>query len=87
MDKRTQLLEVLNQSEQPITGIELQSILGVSRRSVVSYVAALNRRDESLILSSNRGYSMGGRLARGRSSNAHLMRTDSRRTGRTGRTT
>lgn len=57
MDKRQDLIEILQRAPGDVSGDELASQLGVSTRTVRSYVRALNRRGQ-VISATHRGYSL-----------------------------
>lgn len=53
--RRNKILEILHKEEQPISGTELASAMGVSRQVIVQDIALLRASDKN-ILSTNKGY-------------------------------
>ncbi|MFI5053761.1 MAG: 3H domain-containing protein [Acidimicrobiia bacterium] len=55
--RRTELLRILRESEQPVTGSELSARLGVSRQAIVNDVALLRATGEGIV-AGPQGYRM-----------------------------
>ncbi len=53
--RREKIVELLNQSQNPVSGSELAKLMGVSRQVVVQDIALLRAVDKN-ILSTNKGY-------------------------------
>jgi lichenan operon transcriptional antiterminator len=70
-DRKTQLVALLAESDEPLTIADIQARLGVSRRTVINYVAELNHAGSANITSSRRGYT----LASDSPVTAHAQRT------------
>ena len=65
ISRQEQLLQALQRSSAPLSGSELSAILGVSARSVRSYVQDLNAKaGATLVQATYRGYSLDERIAR-----------------------
>ena len=56
MDKRLELLEYLFAQKRNVSNRELQTALGISKRTVINYVKDLNSLAPNIIHSSNQGY-------------------------------
>lgn len=54
-ERREKILEILNNSSQPVNGATLSDKLNVSRQIIVADIASL-RSDGSPVISTNRGY-------------------------------
>lgn len=57
MERRNQIIKILEQSAYPVSGTELAKTLRVSRQVIVQDIALL-RAENHLILSTNKGYLM-----------------------------
>ena len=57
MDKRLDLLNYLLTQKKAVPNRELQTVLSVSRRTVINYVNEINSFEPNIIFSSNQGYS------------------------------
>lgn len=55
MERREQIIRILEQSDRPVPGMDLAKALGVSRQVIVQDIALL-RAENKNILSTNRGY-------------------------------
>lgn len=53
--RREQIIELLNRSKAPVSGMELAKLMGVSRQVIVQDIALLRAMDKN-ILSTNKGY-------------------------------
>lgn len=56
MDKRLDLLDYLLTQNRTVSNRELQTALGISKRTVINYVKELNSFHTNMIFSSNQGY-------------------------------
>lgn len=56
MDRRLELLNYLITQERTVSNRELQSVLNLSRRTVINYVNEINSFGDKVIFSSNQGY-------------------------------
>lgn len=56
MDKRLDLLEYLLTQKRAVSNRELQTVLGISKRTIINYVKELNSFHANMIFSSNQGY-------------------------------
>lgn len=58
-ERRNQIIELLSQSDKPISGTEIAEKLGVSRQVIVQDIALLRATNKN-ILSTNKGYVLFG---------------------------
>lgn len=63
-EKELQLLRLLAESTTPLTARALSAELGVSVRTVKTYVQRINRESNNVICSGQRGYRTDARAAR-----------------------
>lgn len=56
-DRRREIIEILNQSQEPINGTRLAEIFDVSRQVIVQDIAILKAEDQPIV-STNKGYKL-----------------------------